>query len=337
MLFTGPIYSGENRYVHTAVYGVVENIPEFQELSKNPRCWVGNRVRNYDPNNDLSRAAARISYIYTRVTNNWLAAIKALSGSEVPVDRIEYLLRLDDVVIPSEIPKLTEEQMRRCLKGLYNLLHCTPNQGVGISPVREGNCDLYRLCPFCRYKKTRELFLAFEPHLSEGRELAVTSFLTPMDELHPGYPVSSDVHSVIGKAIRSKREWICDVFITQPFRKYFVDSEPEMFWKSSLVAVKEEGAELSSIEDLCPNEIKGAEMISEGVSRGYNPTLAGLSTALRPVMGYPGWLLRHEHDKRFMYDLSRILIPTNVFKMAFHGMRVRERQEVAQGRLDSSL
>lgn len=319
MLFTGPILKDENRYVHTAVYGVAGNIYEFKDLSMKPGSWVGSRVRDYDPGNDMCLKTARVSYIYTRVTNNWLAAIRALSGKDVP--EIDYLLRLDDVVIPPVVPELTEEQKDCCLKSLYSLLHCTPNQGVGISPARQGNCDLYRLCPFCRYRKTRELFLAFKPYLSEGKKLAVTSFLTPMEELHPEYPVIGDAHSVIGKAIRSKRDWICDVLITQPYRIFHDEGKPEMFWKSYLVAVVEEDAALPVIEDLCPGSIAGAEMLSDGVVREYEPTLAGLSNALRAVMGYPGWLLRHEHDNRFLYDLARVLIPFNVFKMATHGMR----------------
>lgn len=323
MLFTGPIYTDENRYVHSAVYGVTESIPEFMELSKDRRSWVAQRVRRYDPEDDLSRAAARVSYIYTRVTNNWLAAIRLLSGTEVPEIDSDYLLRLNDVVIPHEAPELTGEQLERCLSGLYNLLHCTPNQGVGISPQRTGNCDLYRMCPWCRYKKTRELFLTLLPYLSSSKKLAVTSFMTPMEGMSSEYFANSDAHSVIGEAIQKNRDWICDILITLPYRVYLNDGDSEMFWRTSLVAVAEEDKAVPSIEDLSPSSIPGARMISDGTVCFYKPTLAGLSAALRPVMGYPGWPLRHEHNRQFLCDLARTLIPRDVFRMATHGIRAR--------------
>lgn len=176
------VHEGKRNYNYDWYLGVVVN----NGVDSGSVSWVHDGVAMSRKNYHLYRNAALIAYIHRR-TQALAASVVNLLSDE-PVHYNEWFQSLPPVKVTASRPAgLTKEERGRCVKPLNDMLYCTPNRGFGntlkLAKREMKSCDQYRLCPWCRYEKTLDLFDDLSELLQDDREVCVTHFMSICDPM----------------------------------------------------------------------------------------------------------------------------------------------------------
>lgn len=326
MKVTGLHLDGTNRPIHDAVYKPA-GTREFKTRVDTPDCDLFRDV-SMRSNTYLKKHAALIVFIHQRSRALMASIVEVLSDDSGYGDIYRKLIDTVDVNVTS-VPRLNNDLLSSCRKRLMDMVSCAPNQGFSSTSNLAFSCDQYRLCPWCRYKKVRQIFDAFVPYLDPEHEVCVTHFMSPCDPTLLSINSSRTAYAKITKAIGAGRDWVCDYLITLPTHVRSLDGEYRLVWRTSLIAIVPEGQPLKAPEALAPKKIDGATMMSDGVVYRYPATTDGLRDAFKPIMGYPKWMLTSKLTDRLLADFLTVLCVGDQYRAEPHGFSKRDASEVS--------
>lgn len=315
---------GTNRPIHDAVYKPA-GTREFETLVDAPGSDLFRQV-DMGGGSYLKKHAALIVFIHQRSRALMASIVEVMDGDSGYGNLYRKLIDTVSVNVTSS-PELSDEQFSSCRRKLVNTVSCAPNQGFASFPKLTLSCDQYRLCPWCRYKKARQIFDAFVPYLNSESEVCVTHFMSPCDPEALSINSSKAAYGKIMKAIGAERDWICDYPITLPAKVRSLDGEYRLVWRTSLIAIVPKGQPLAVPEALAPKKIDGATMISNGVVYRYSATTDGLRDAFIPIMRYPQWMLGSSLTDWLLADMLTVLCVGDQYRSEPHGFPKRDAKE----------
>ena len=317
---------GANRPIHDAVYKPA-GTREFKALVNMQGCDLFRNV-SVRGNPHIEQHAALIVFIHQR-SRALMASIVELMDDDPGYGNL-YRELIDTVNIKvTSSPELSDELFSSRRKKLVSMVSCAPNQGFASFPKLELSCDQYRLCPWCRYKKARQIFEAFVPYLDPEHEVCVTHFMSPCDPMALSINSSNAASGKITKAIGAGRDWVCDYLITLPAKVRSLDGGYRLVWRTSLIAIVPKGQPLEVPEALAPKKIDGATMISNGVVYRYSATADGLRDAFIPIMRYPRWMLGSSLTDWLLADILTVLCVGDQYRAEPHGFPKRDAKEAS--------
>lgn len=314
------IFINNNRFIHDAVYKPAET-KEFFQVLDDPLNWLYPHIAMGHHNSYMSRCAARIVYIGLR--SRALMAALANFLLDRPFYSEGLIEQYSAVNARADFrEQLTSQQLSNCAYLLHNMIYCTPNQGfVNSSPGDAKSCDQYRLCPWCRYRKARQLFNALAALLGPGRNICVTHFMVSCRSNKFDLNSPRVAYEKVARSIRDQRDWFGDYLITLPQRIRASDKTWHLVWRTSLIAVTEEDKLLPLPESLAPKHIKGANFLSDGIVYCFPAEPEGLRDAFSLVMGYPKWMLTTDLANDLCRDILTVLLAGDRNRAVPHGLR----------------
>lgn len=336
MRVAGITLKANNRHIIDSVYRPA-GTAEFGKLFDDPTSWVHASVTMSRQSDYLYRTAALIGYIHYR-TRALIASIVNLLSDNTIYDE-ERVASLPSVEVTASRPDaLTDEMRHRCVYLLNNMYSCTPNQGFWTAGTQQRamSCDQYRLCPWCRYRKSLEMFNAlsflFPSEGAEARDICVTHFMSICDPMALDLNSPAQAYQKVARSIADNRDWLGDYVVTLP-RQVRTDvygddaARYEMVWRTSLIAITEHGFDLPLPEALSPMKIEGAHFISDGVVYRYPAEPAGLRDAFKTVMGYPKFMLSSELTDELLGIILTVLSAGDRNRAVPHGLRQTATEE----------
>jgi hypothetical protein len=270
-------------------------------------------------NRFIAQSAARIVFLHQR-KQALLAAMINLLGDE-PMFGVPQVDLLGEVEVSAVRPELlTDRQRQLCRALLLNMFYCAPNQGFISDWPRDLSCVQYRLCPWCRYKKTHLLFNTLSSFLGDDREVCVTHFMSPCKPAKLDLNSPEAAYEKVARSIRDQRDWICDYLITLPVQIRGNDGVYRLVWRTSLIAIAPKGQILSVPESLAPKNIEGSTFMSDGVVYHYPADLKGLGNAFTSVTGYPKWMQSQHLTDDLLTNVLTVLLAGDRNRAVAHGI-----------------
>jgi hypothetical protein len=332
MNVTGLILKDANRFIHEAVYRPAAT-RECRELVEDFGSPLYDRVAIKSSRPHVLQSAARIVFIHERTQALSAAAINLLSDEPWFGGRRPVPHGLAQIDVRAQKPAMSAE-LQSCRAGLFDIHYCTPNQGFFTDSGREKpkSCKQYRLCPWCRYKKTREIFESLLPLLDPERRVCVTHYFSPCCPEALDLNTSLKAGEKVCRSIRDARSWPADYVITLPHHVRSADRY-RLVWRTSLIAVVNKDELFTPLDDLAPKKIRDATFLSDGVVYRHAATSKGLSQALARVTAYPRWMLSKSLSDELLADLLTVLLAGDRNRAVAHGLRGAPDARIAEARL----
>jgi len=308
-----------NRFIHDSVYKTSAT-KEFLSLVKNKQSDLFKGV-SIKESLYLQKQAALIVYIHRRSRALMASIVEVLDGDDKDYAGM-YRSIIDTVSVEvNRSLNLTSEQFNASRSRLVKMVSCTPNQGFSSVPKlrQTTSCDQYRLCPWCRYRKARQIFDAFLPYLTTSHQICVTHFDTLCDPENLSVLCEKKSYSKITKAINAGRDWICDYMITLPTHVRGGDGVYRLMLRTSLIAIVPAGQPLCAPEALAPKNLDDASIVSDGVVLRFPGSSDGLTDAFKRVVGYPKWMLFPTLTDKRLFDILTVLALGDRFRAEPHG------------------
>ena len=297
MNITGVSAKGWYKYLHQAIYGALDNTPLFREGLYDENGAINSSISEQLPPYH-SKAARRVHLINWR----YQAFLNSRPDPELPNEQVETAL----------------PELRRC-----------PPAGVFTDDKRKKMyCRRYAVCPWCRFRKALEIAAGLEPYLSQTRQLAYLTLVTPMnllirdsmEEFFVDQPFHDDYRKLINSLCKKQRPFIADYVLTIPdSRATFEEQgsmssgEPRDFsfnLSTTIIGIMEKDTQLPLPENCISNEVR-SRAVFHGAGAGTwivgKATKKMLARALGAAMGFSPALLStrlNREDYAFVINLQ---------------------------------
>ena len=296
MIIKGVKTKGWDRYAHEAVFGSVSSMKQIQAIlsqDQNVPSEIEDLVDfKWQTSKGVFLHTLRVAMVYTMWQRN--------------LDRmIENKYNTDS------------------LGALHEMKRCAPD-GVFTDLSNPIHCRLYRMCPWCRYRKTLEMLERMGKHLKQAKRIAVTQFSS--------YALMADMdlegnRKVIEATCKKQNHWLGDFVITLPvwlqdtFYNNQWSSSYLSAWETSIIAFDDGSAPLILPENSITPKARKKHGMYFSSGGGWvvweNNTKKSLSEALKLVTGYPLYLLSKELDP---IESPFVLDNANQLRAVGHGI-----------------
>ena len=207
---------------------------------------------------------------------------------------------------------------------LHEMKRCAPD-GVFTDIPNPIHCRLYRVCPWCRYRKALEILEHLGSKLKRNQPIAIAKILSPLEESHDGV---AGYDRVIQATCKERNHFLGDYVITLPSwlqNRDHINQAPGNYlysgmWETSIIAYAKKGSPLVLPEEAVTAKAREKAGMNFHTPGGWvvweSGTKEALSEALKYAMAYPLYLLSKQMEAE---DINRILSRGNTMRAVGHG------------------
>ena len=229
--------------LHRTIYGAVDGDTYMRRALQNPPAFVDGMISMRTSNQYIRKMAVRVALMHFR-KQKMLSKLIEHAG-EHGADEA-YVTKLNRV--------------KSCLP-----------LGVTREPRNNMDCEVYSVCPWCRFRKAKQIMETLHELLPQARQLSYITLTAPVmfienpQDHHESY-------AAITKSLCKKRNlFVGDFVVTVPrWRPIFRAGELESFCfclETTIIGLSEEPTELPMPED-CLSEAMREKAVFGGVGPG---------------------------------------------------------------------
>jgi len=204
--------------------------------------------------------------------------------------------------------------------------HAAPLKPGDHSTEKEENlyhCDIYQLCPWCRYRTTSRMYPKLNPLLTPNRKIVVVQFKALVDGLHPDMDYGHDNHKKLMDAWRSKNEYVGGYTITLPEWHALHDyhdkgalPQHSMTLNTYVILITEKSQTVKPFHQCTPSTLQHPNYLTVPTTLEWKANVGGLRAALKFVMQHPLQMLTTKHAPTFPREVETVFNTRSFFEKA---------------------
>jgi hypothetical protein len=322
MKITGIHQSKHSRPVREAVYSGVYSLREYQAYREDPRQenFLTEERKMVDMKNTRNQylidETLKVALIYRRFRRVCNLLLKIANNPDLLKEEYTLSDKLGNLTpnglfgfygFSDNIPQ------KKLMTTLASMKTCFPAGVITDMEDDRRSCDIYQLCPWCRYKATTKIYQQLRPMLSRSRKIIVSGFLNKANEIPMDLEIDNEVRHQLTTGWRKKNKLMGGYTITLPEWHALHDiSNPRalpcysLSFNTFMVAVAENSEEVKAVHHCTDSKSTEIYAIATPMLQ-WKANAAGLQAALGYVMKYPTQLLATRHACTFASEIETVI------------------------------
>jgi hypothetical protein len=327
------------KYIREAVYSCVDILREYREFRDSPDDGKFTDVMDLLDNNCTSpyqkAEAAKIAFIHLKYQKTTSLLLAILLNPDLLTEEESFPATSHNATAgntASAVNKLygftafsESDEMEKVLTSMKT---CPP-AGVVTEIETDGairSCDIYQLCPWCRYRKATAIYRKLRPLLQTGRKITVVHVKNLVDGSHLDNEFGHDNHKKLMDAWRAKNKYVGGYTITLPEWHMLHDyqdtgslADYSLTLNTYVIAITDESDHIKAFHNCAPATLDTSFFLSNPSTPEWKANIGGLRDALKSVMKHPLQMLAAQHALDFPFQIETVIQARSYFESTVLG------------------